>query len=223
MRQGRLARSRAGTAADDRRGRRAVMRGAKRRASDERTLRRDEPGDRMDAGHLERLGGFEQREDPGQPSREHRLAVPGGPASSRLCRAAANSRARRARSWPRTSARSGSGGSGGCRSNAPNGARARRGGGDRLRRCRPARARRLRAPPPRRFDGHRILSIAARVAPSATTRTPPTRRTAVEPQLADRRCSRSRSAGISRDAARIASTIVRSKAEPSLRSLWARG
>ena len=38
------------------------------------------------------------------------LPVPGGPASSRLCRpAAASSSARRARSWPRTSARSGCG------------------------------------------------------------------------------------------------------------------
>ena len=40
------------------------------------------------------------------------LPVPGGPASSRLCRpAAASSSARRARSWPRTSARSGNAGS----------------------------------------------------------------------------------------------------------------
>ena len=41
------------------------------------------------------------------------LPVPGGPASSRLCPpAAASSSARRARSWPRTSARSGGSGSG---------------------------------------------------------------------------------------------------------------
>ena len=55
----------------------------------------------------------ERRQDAREPPREHRLPVPGGPASRRLCApAAAISSARRARSCPRTSARSGCAGAG---------------------------------------------------------------------------------------------------------------
>jgi hypothetical protein len=48
MRQARLARTRAGTAAADRRGRRRVMRSPKRRRNHERPAGRQQPGDRMD-------------------------------------------------------------------------------------------------------------------------------------------------------------------------------
>ena len=42
------------------------------------------PGDAVDARHLDRLRPRQRRQDRGQPPREHRLADPGGPESSRL-------------------------------------------------------------------------------------------------------------------------------------------
>ena len=67
--------SRAGprAASDHRRSRRTVMRRPKRRHGDERTLRRQKPAHRVDAGHLERLSSSERREDSGKPPGEHRL------------------------------------------------------------------------------------------------------------------------------------------------------
>jgi len=53
------------------------MRSAKRRARDERPLGREQACDRMDPRYLECLGRREQREDPGQPPPEHRLAGAG--------------------------------------------------------------------------------------------------------------------------------------------------
>ena len=101
--------SRARPAADDRRRRRSVVRRPERRHRDERTSRREQPGDRVDARHLERLVARERRQDArAGAARASSSRYPAAPASSRLCApAAAISSARRARSWPRTSARSG--------------------------------------------------------------------------------------------------------------------
>ena len=55
MREARLAGARARAAADDRRGRRAVVRRAERRPLDQRPLGRQQARDRVDARHLERL------------------------------------------------------------------------------------------------------------------------------------------------------------------------
>ena len=72
--QARLAGSGSGPAADDRRRGGRMMRGAKRRRSDQRALRRQQAGDRMDPRHLERLLIVQWRKHAGQASREHRLA-----------------------------------------------------------------------------------------------------------------------------------------------------
>ena len=63
MREGRLAGSWPGAAPDDCGRRRAVVRSPERRREDERMLRREEPGDRVDPRDLERLLGCERRED----------------------------------------------------------------------------------------------------------------------------------------------------------------
>ena len=76
MREARLAGTQARPAADDRRGRRAVMRRAERRRLDQRMLRRQQPGNGMDARHLECLVGRERRQDPRQTPPEHRLPRP---------------------------------------------------------------------------------------------------------------------------------------------------
>jgi len=68
--------TRAWTASYDRGRRRAVVRRPKRRHDDERPLGRQEPADRMDPRHLERLLPFERGQDSGEPSREHGLARP---------------------------------------------------------------------------------------------------------------------------------------------------
>ncbi len=73
----------------------------------------EHPGDRVDPRDLESLLRGERRQDRRQPAREHRL--PGSRAGRRgggcVHPAAAISSARRARSWPRTSARSSCGSS----------------------------------------------------------------------------------------------------------------
>ena len=74
MREARLAGSRHGTAADDRRGRGAVMGRAERRREDDRAPRRQRSGDRVDPRHLERLVAGERRQDARQAPPEHRLA-----------------------------------------------------------------------------------------------------------------------------------------------------
>ena len=73
MREARLAGTDARAAADDRRGRRAVVRRAERRRRDERLLDREQPGHRVDPRHLECRRRLERRQQPGQAAREHRL------------------------------------------------------------------------------------------------------------------------------------------------------
>ena len=69
---------------------------------------REQARDRVDSRHLERLAAVSAGRIPGSRRASIVFPVPGGPISSRLCApAAAISSARRARSWPRTSARSG--------------------------------------------------------------------------------------------------------------------
>ena len=191
----------------------------------QRLLRRDEPGDRVDPRHLERLvaapaaagcraaaarasscrcpAGREQQVVPACGGDLER--APGALLAAHLGQV--GQRQPRARSRSRRS---------------QIGARARRAGRRPPRQDGgPGRARRRRAPPrspsPR---GTGVVSIAARAralgdrehaadAPHAGRRAPSS------PTAA---CSASRSAGICRDAARIASAIGRSKPEPSLRS-----
>ena len=69
----RLAGARARSAADQGGHRRAVVRRPKGRRVDERPLRREEPGDRVDARDLEGRLVVEGREDSRQAAREHRL------------------------------------------------------------------------------------------------------------------------------------------------------
>ena len=66
--------ARPGAATDDRGRRRAVVWRAERRARHEWPLGCQEPRDRVDSRHLERLERDERRQDAGQPSAEHRLA-----------------------------------------------------------------------------------------------------------------------------------------------------
>ena len=151
------------------------------------------------------------------------LPVPGGPASRRLWRpAAASSSARRARSCPRTSAKSGAR----TRSRSPFGGTY---GGGRLRPLRYETASDrwrsgIGSTPARAASGddsagQRMRSRPMRLAPSATARTPPTGRSrpssASSPTTA---CARSDAASTCPEAARIANAIERSKADPSLRS-----
>ena len=84
MREARLARAQVRPAADDRRGRGAVMRRAEGRQRDERLLSVDQPGDRMDPRHLERGLGVERRQDPRQPAPQHRLSRSGRPAEEEI-------------------------------------------------------------------------------------------------------------------------------------------
>ena len=84
MCEARLARAQMRPAADDRRGRGAVMRRAERRPRDERLLSVHEPGDRVDPCHLERGLGVERRQDPRQPAPQHRLSRPGRPAEEEV-------------------------------------------------------------------------------------------------------------------------------------------
>ena len=102
-----------GAAADDRRRRGAVVGSAKRWREDDRSPRV--------AAFPQRSGSASPRAPrrasaaagcPGDAARASSCPVPGGPASRTLCSpAAASSRARRPRSWPRTSARSAANGS----------------------------------------------------------------------------------------------------------------
>ena len=223
MREARLSRPRAGPAADDRGHRRAVVRRAEGRPRDQRPLGRQEPGHRVDARHLERLARLQRRQDRragGGRASSSRFPV-GRPAAGCGRPAAASSSARRARSWPRTSVRSGGSGStrssggstGGGRSSprryATASARCRTGIGldaaelrlgrrlgcaeDPIEPGQPARPRR-----PRR---HR--------APAGRARRARARRPTA--------CSASRSGGTWREAASSASPIERSKPEPSFR------
>ena len=110
MREPRLAGTRPGASADDRRRRGGVVRRAERRPVDERPARGQEPATewmRVTSSACSRVSAGRM---PGSRRASMVFPVPGGPASRRLCRpAAASSSARRARSWPRTSARSGRG------------------------------------------------------------------------------------------------------------------
>ena len=75
VREAHLARTRPRPAADHRRGRRGVVRGAKGRSVDERMSRREDARHRVDARDLERLL-ERQRRKRGQPASKHRLAGP---------------------------------------------------------------------------------------------------------------------------------------------------
>jgi hypothetical protein len=75
--QGGLAGSRVRATADDRLGRRAVVRRAERPQVRERPPRRQKTRDGLDARHLDRLFARERREDPRQAAREHRLSCSG--------------------------------------------------------------------------------------------------------------------------------------------------
>src|SRR5581483_2940288 len=68
-----LAGERGAAAADERGHRRAVVRGAERRVADQRVIGREQPRDRVDPGHLERLVRRERGQDARDTSREHRL------------------------------------------------------------------------------------------------------------------------------------------------------
>ncbi len=80
VREARLSRPRPGPAADDRGHRRAVVRRAEGRPRDQRPLGRQEPGDRVDAGHLELVARLQRRQDRREAAAEHRL-----PGSRRAC------------------------------------------------------------------------------------------------------------------------------------------
>ena len=82
--EARLARPRAGAASDDRGRRRSVVRSTERRRGHERRLWAEQSCNGMDPGDLDRLRLAERRQDPGQPSREHRLARPGGPGEQEI-------------------------------------------------------------------------------------------------------------------------------------------
>ena len=84
MGKARLARTRPGAAADDRRGRGAVMRRAERAVRDQRPFGRQHAGDRVDAHHLERLARLERRQDRGQAPAEHRLPGSGWPGKQQV-------------------------------------------------------------------------------------------------------------------------------------------
>ena len=73
MGKARLARTRPGAAADDRRGGGAVMRRAERAVCDQGPLGRKDAGNRMDAHHLECFARLERRQDRRQAPAEHRL------------------------------------------------------------------------------------------------------------------------------------------------------
>ncbi len=181
-----------GAAADDRGRRGAVVRRAERPQRDERALRRQHAGDRVDPRHLERLRRLERRQDrraagarasscrfpaarraAGCARPPPRARARGGPAPDRARR---RGRARAGVRRPRRAARAGGG-------------RARRGGTRPPRRGagpgspRPRRAR--PRPPTRRAQ--RIRSSPARRAPSAAASAPPHGPDpAVERELADR-------------------------------------
>ena len=74
MREARLSGAQPRAPADDRRGRRAVVRRAEGRIAYERVLRIDQAGDGVDPRHLEGVLLLERRQDPGKAPREHRLA-----------------------------------------------------------------------------------------------------------------------------------------------------
>ncbi len=87
MRERDLTRARARASADDGGRRRAVVRSAERRHGDQRARRREQPADRVDPRHLERLLAPKRRQDPRQPAREHRLARAGRPLEQEVVRA----------------------------------------------------------------------------------------------------------------------------------------
>src|SRR5260221_9369750 len=108
MRQASFSRPWDHAASDDRRGRDAVVRGTKRRIGHDWATCREHSGDGVDSRYLERLLARQRRQDAWKPPRSIVFPVPGGPTSSKLWPpAAASSSARRPRSWPRTSAKSG--------------------------------------------------------------------------------------------------------------------
>ena len=225
MREARLARPEVRPAADDRGRRGAVVRRAERRAGDERLLVVHETGDRMDPRHLERGGGVERRQDPGQPAREHRLPRAGRPAEEDVVAA----RGRQLEGAP------------GAFLSADVGEVGRRRGAaarsERAEPRAPARARRAGTRPPPRGDGsgsrrrrrepprgpNRPDRGDARRRAVARPRRPRGRR---RPGAAGRRararrrppCRSSALRGSCCDAASSASAIGRSKPEPSLRS-----
>ena len=183
VREARLARPRGGRAAADdcRRRRRVVRRPKRRRPRISPPPGASVPGDRMDARHLER------------PRRRRAAAgcpAAAGPASScrsragrrgaRCAPAAAISSARRARSWPRTSPRSGTAIAGRPRAAAAaRAARACRAGTrPRLRDGGPGSARPRRVRPPAPDSAAQTSRLRrARRAPSAAISAPGTGRT----------------------------------------------
>ena len=70
--------------ADQRRDRRRMVRRAKRRHPNEAAARLQDAGHRMDARHLERGFVVQERQDPRQPSREHRLPRAGRPGEQQV-------------------------------------------------------------------------------------------------------------------------------------------
>ncbi len=84
MREARLTRPQLRSAADDRRRRGAVVRRAERRVADQRVLRIDQTGDRVDPRDLERRILLQRRQDPRQATREHRLADSRRPAEEHV-------------------------------------------------------------------------------------------------------------------------------------------
>ena len=225
VRERRLAGSRAGPAADDRRDGGAVVRRAERRLGHERMAADELPGDGVDARDLERLVGLERRED---------ARAAGGRASScpsRAARRAAGCGVRRRRSRapgghapdpaPLRGRASAAAGGRSAPRGRPAAGRARRGG------TRPRR-RGARSGPGRRPASDASGAEAAAQtrrwspdlrAPSAAARTPPTGRTRPSSASSPTAATPIRpSYGIWPEAARIASAIGRSKPEPSLRS-----
>ena len=84
VREARLARPRSGAAADDRRGRGAVMRRPEGAVRDQWALRRKHAGDRVDPHHLERLPRLERGQDRRQAPAEHRLPGSGWPGKQQV-------------------------------------------------------------------------------------------------------------------------------------------
>ena len=225
MRERDLAGTRARPTSHDRRRRRPVVRSPKGRHGHERAPGRQQPGDRVDARHLERL-----------VARERAAGCPAGAGRASSCRCPAGPSAGGCASRPRRSrARVAlAPGHAGRRDPEPRRSRAhaRRSARTRARRCDRGSTRRPRARC-RTATGSIPASAAsgadsaaqtrrrspARRAPSATASVPATGRmrpsSASSPTAA---CSASRSGGSCLVAPSTASEIGRSKPDPSLRS-----
>ena len=228
MREADFARPRLRAAADERGVRDRVVRRAERPIDQQSGAGRQQAGDRMHGGHLERL--VERRAAAGCPATRRAIIVlpaPGGPTSSRLCPpAAAISSARRASSCPRTSARSG----------GRRGRQGRRAGGagaaptarrivqraDRFGERRDRRARRARRRSPLRWRSPPAAECrrARRAAPPRQSAARRAWRESIRRATA-RRAARGRRCAAARrrpEAARMPSAIGRSNEAPALRT-----